>query len=183
MHERESSLPQGPSLPDGFEIPEGARAMFEHEHAKKSAGGEKTSPLPMPTASTSCQHAAIGEMVEIPIYPPPTEQELLEVHAEVESLRKRYGMSYRAACELFYHQQLEIAKRADEHAKAWENAKLLVDEALYSMKEFEKLIGRAHEHHHHVFDDPMDTDEDIIKDIAGQPKKDKGKGKARDVED
>lgn len=65
---------------------------------------------------------------------PPTDHELLSLHAEAVALSKRYGVSYEAACQRLYHEEHKRILVADQDAKAWEDLEICVDQALWHMK-------------------------------------------------
>ncbi len=67
-------------------------------------------------------------------FQPPTDHELLRLHAEAVALSKRYGTSYKDACVRLYHEEHQRIIVADRNAKAWENLQITADQALWNMK-------------------------------------------------
>lgn len=50
---------------------------------------------------------------------PLSDQQLLQIHAEVLALQAQFGITYKAACSRIYFQRMEILKMAEQAAKAW----------------------------------------------------------------
>ena len=65
---------------------------------------------------------------------PPTDHELLQLHAEAIALTERYGIPYKDACQRLYHEEHQRILLADANAKAWHDLEVSADNALWDMR-------------------------------------------------
>ena len=67
------------------------------------------------------------------------------MHAEVESLRQRFGISYKDACHRLYYQHQEAVKNMERNAKAWGDLEKSLSDSLDYMNNYDKLLDKARE--------------------------------------
>lgn len=65
------------------------------------------------------------------------------MHAEVETLRQRLGISYKDACHRLYYQHQEAVKNIEKNAKAWRDMEMSLNDSLDYMWNYEQLLEAA----------------------------------------
>ncbi len=100
------------------------------------------------------------------------------MHAEVEALREKYGISYKEACHRIYHQQAEILRIADRSAKIFRDLNQSLKDAQDYMFNYEQILERANRVVDETDGGDADNEDDPDADVEMPERKDKGKGRA-----
>ncbi|KJA12835.1 hypothetical protein HYPSUDRAFT_210080 [Hypholoma sublateritium FD-334 SS-4] len=115
--------------------------MFDVKRAKEMP--EVANASAKPHFVQPYNHVVVGDVkVQVPANPPPSDSDLMQIHAEALALVERHGIEYKDACNRIYNQQYQRVITADMNAKAWEDLENAVTDSLYRMKGMRDAIRK-----------------------------------------